>query len=250
MGLATARALALRGLRVVVLERERTLGEHQTTHNSGVIHAGHLLRARVAEGAAVRGGRGRAVRVLRRPRDRRAALRQARRRRRPDDLPRLDELERRARANGVQGLPRLGPDEIPAIEPAARGLSALHSPNTGWSTSAAVAGALRRDVEANGGELRRGAGVRGAGRARGPRRGRPGRRLAGARAPCGRLRGRVVGPAGAGVGSAARRADRAVPGCVPAAHAAASSCAARSTRCPTRRCRSSACTCRARSRAR
>ena len=40
VGLATARALALRGLRVVVLERERGLGAHQTTHNSGVIHAG------------------------------------------------------------------------------------------------------------------------------------------------------------------------------------------------------------------
>jgi L-2-hydroxyglutarate oxidase LhgO len=58
VGLATARALALRGLRVVVLERERTLGEHQTTHNSGVIHAGIYytpgsLKARLCvEGAA------------------------------------------------------------------------------------------------------------------------------------------------------------------------------------------------------
>ena len=40
VGLATARALALRGMKVVVLEREERLGAHQTTHNSGVIHAG------------------------------------------------------------------------------------------------------------------------------------------------------------------------------------------------------------------
>ena len=71
VGLATARALALRGMSVVVLEREARLGQHQTTHNSGVDPRRHLLRARVAEGAAVRGGRGRAVRVLRRARDRR-----------------------------------------------------------------------------------------------------------------------------------------------------------------------------------
>ena len=44
VGLATARALALRGMRVVVLERERSLGRHQTTHNSGVIHAGSTTR--------------------------------------------------------------------------------------------------------------------------------------------------------------------------------------------------------------
>ena len=41
VGLATARALARRGVAdVVVLESEPTLGAHQTGHNSGVIHSG------------------------------------------------------------------------------------------------------------------------------------------------------------------------------------------------------------------
>ena len=40
VGLATARELALRGRSVIVLEREPELGRHQTSHNSGVIHAG------------------------------------------------------------------------------------------------------------------------------------------------------------------------------------------------------------------
>jgi L-2-hydroxyglutarate oxidase len=160
VGLATARALALRGMRVVVLEREARLGQHQTTHNSGVIHAGIYyapgsLKARLCvEGAAalyeycadkgieaVRCGK-LVVAV------------------RPDDLPRLDELERRARANGVQGLARVGPDEIATIEPRARGLSALHSPNTGMVDFGAVAAAYAADVEAHGGEIRRGAPVR------------------------------------------------------------------------------------------
>jgi len=160
VGLATARALALRGLRVVVLERERTLGEHQTTHNSGVIHAGIYyapgsLKARLCVEGAAALYEYCADHGIDAPRCGKLVVAV-----RPDDLPRLDELERRARANGVQGLQRLGPDEIPAIEPAARGLSALHSPNTGMVDFGAVAGAYARDVEANGGELRRGAAVR------------------------------------------------------------------------------------------
>ena len=42
VGLATARALAERspGVRLVVLEKEREIAQHQTGHNSGVIHSG------------------------------------------------------------------------------------------------------------------------------------------------------------------------------------------------------------------
>jgi 2-hydroxyglutarate dehydrogenase len=79
---------------------------------------------------------------------------------RPDDLERLDELERRGRANGVPGLVRVGADEIAAIEPASRGLAALHSPNTGMVDFGAVAAAYADDVRAHGGEIRTGAPVR------------------------------------------------------------------------------------------
>jgi L-2-hydroxyglutarate oxidase len=160
VGLATARALALRGLRVVVLERERKLGEHQTTHNSGVIHAGiyyapRSLKARLCVAGAAALYEYCADKGIEAPRCGKLVVAV-----RPADVSRLDELERRARANGVQGLARLGPDEIPAVEPAARGLSALHSPNTGMVDFGAVAAAYAADVEAHGGELRRGAGVR------------------------------------------------------------------------------------------
>jgi (S)-2-hydroxyglutarate dehydrogenase len=79
---------------------------------------------------------------------------------RPADLERLAELERRGRANGVQGLARLGPGELREVEPAARGLAALHSPNTGMVDFGAVAAAFAADVEAHGGEIRTGAAVR------------------------------------------------------------------------------------------
>ena len=160
VGLATARELALRGRRVVVLEREGRLGAHQTTHNSGVIHQGIYyapgsLKARLCrEGAdrlyaycAERGVRAEACGKLV------VAVRGA-------DLPRLDELERRATANGVPGLSRLDRDELRGIEPAAAGLAALYSPHTGIVDFGAVAAAYAEDVIAHGGEVRTGCDVR------------------------------------------------------------------------------------------
>ena len=68
VGLAVARELTRARSprpRVCVLEREPEIGTHQTGHNSGVIHAGVYYAPGLAEGAAVRRGRARDVRVLR-----------------------------------------------------------------------------------------------------------------------------------------------------------------------------------------
>ena len=133
VGLAVARELTARrpGASVAVLEREPRLGAHQTGHSSGVVHAGIYytpgsLRARLCvEGArelyAYCEERGIAF-------ERSGKLIVAAS---EEELPRLDELERRGIANGVRGLRRLGAGEIAAIEPHARGLAALHSPATG-----------------------------------------------------------------------------------------------------------------------
>jgi (S)-2-hydroxyglutarate dehydrogenase len=155
VGLATARELTLRhdGIRIAVLEREPEIGTHQTGRSSGVIHAGIYyapgsLKARLCvEGArelydfcAERGI----------PTERGGKLIVATR---PDELPRLDELERRGVANEVPGLVRVGRDGIADIEPHARGIDALHSPATGTVDFRAVAGAYADDVTAAGGTL-------------------------------------------------------------------------------------------------
>jgi (S)-2-hydroxyglutarate dehydrogenase len=160
VGLATARALALRGRRVVVLEREGRTGAHQTSHNSGVIHAGIYyapgsLRARLCVEGAARLYEYCAARGIRAERCGKLVIAV-----RPDDLPRLDELERRARANGVPDVARLGPGEIGLVEPAATGLAALHSPHTGMVDFTAVARAYAADLVAAGGEIRSGVAVR------------------------------------------------------------------------------------------
>jgi L-2-hydroxyglutarate oxidase len=155
VGLAVARELLIRHPRtgVVVLEREQQVGFHQTGHNSGVIHAGIYyppgsLKARLC----VQGARELYEYCERRgiPNERCGKLIVATER---SELPRLEELERRARANGVTGIRRVDCDELRTLEPHAAGIAALHSPATGITDFRAVARALAADVLEAGGSV-------------------------------------------------------------------------------------------------
>ncbi len=160
LGLAVAREALVRrpGTSVVVLEREDDVARHQTSHNSGVVHAGLYytpgsLKARLCvEGARRLYALCDELGV---PTERCGKLVVARR---ADELTRLDELERRARANGVP-VTRVAAAGIEALEPHARGVGALHSPDTGIVDFARLARALREDVEARGGLVATGCGV-------------------------------------------------------------------------------------------
>lgn len=162
VGLAVARELTRRnpGAVVRVLEREERVAAHQTSHSSGVIHSGIYyepggLKARLCvEGAAALYAYC-AEKGIRTRRDGKLIVAT-----REDELERLDELERRGAANGVAGLARVGAHEIAAIEPHARGIAALHSPQTGVVDFAAVAEALAADVRAAGGRVDTGVEVR------------------------------------------------------------------------------------------
>ncbi len=158
LGLAVARELMRRrpDASVVVLEREDAVAQHQTGHNSGVVHAGIYyapgsLKARLC----VEGARDLYAYCEEHgiPFERRGKLIVAR-----DDgeLARLDELERRGRENRVPGLRRLDADGLREIEPHARGVAALHSPETGVLDFAEVARALAADLRAAGGRVETG----------------------------------------------------------------------------------------------
>ena len=161
LGLAVARELLGRhpGARLCVLEAERRIGAHQTGRSSGVIHAGIYyspgsLKARLcAEGArelyAYCDERGVGYR-----KSGKLIVATA-----VSELDGLAELERRGRANGVAGLRRLDAGEIREVEPAAAGLAALHSPETGVVDFVAVAESYAADVARAGGTVHCGARV-------------------------------------------------------------------------------------------
>jgi L-2-hydroxyglutarate oxidase LhgO len=163
IGLATGHALVQRlpGVGLVVLEKEPRVGEHQTGHNSGVLHSGlYYAPGSMKADLCVRGAE-RMVAFCEAngvPWDRNGKLVVATRR---EELPRLDELERRGTANGVLGMRRIGPAEIREIEPHATGLEALHVPTTGTIDFGGVARALARLLAEGGVDVLSSAGVRG-----------------------------------------------------------------------------------------
>src|SRR5262249_50866029 len=75
------------------------------------------------------------------------------------EVPALDELERRGRANGLAGMRRLGPEEIREFEPAVAGLAGLHVLQTGIVDYLRVIEVLADLVRAAGGEILLGARV-------------------------------------------------------------------------------------------
>ena len=108
VGIATAHALCerLRGS-LVVLEAESKLGGHQSGHNSGVIHSGLYYKPGSLKARNCVEGRDLMYRLCEEhgvPHERCGKVVVATR---EAELPALDELERRGRANGLDGMRRL-----------------------------------------------------------------------------------------------------------------------------------------------
>src|SRR5262245_39796734 len=132
VGLATAYRFSERfpGRRVTVLEKEKSLGSHQSGRNSGVLHSGIYYKPDSLKASNCRRGKkmmeefcaqeripfeicGKVV----------VAVEES-------ELPRLEAIRERALANGV-ACERIGPQRLRELEPHAAGLAALHVPETG-----------------------------------------------------------------------------------------------------------------------
>ena len=153
VGLAVGRALALRGLETVVLERSNAIGTGTSSRNSEVIHAGiyyatDSLKARLCVSGrtqlyAYLESRGVAHRRCGKLLVATIAAQQAR----------LAQIQAQAARNGVHDLRLLDARELHAMEPELNAVAALHSPSTGIVDSHGLMLALQGDLEANGGAL-------------------------------------------------------------------------------------------------
>lgn len=155
VGLGTAYALQrlADGVDVAVWEKEATPGAHQSTHNSGVLHAGlyYTPGSRKAQ-LAVHGIRmmtafARSHGVAHEVCGKVVVAASG------DELPRLERLFERGTANGLRGLTRLGPEAVREREPHVRALAAVLVPEEGIIDYAGVVAALSREIAAAGGRI-------------------------------------------------------------------------------------------------
>jgi (S)-2-hydroxyglutarate dehydrogenase len=149
----------VRDAKLLILEKENEVAAHQTAHNSGVIHSGLYykpgsLKARLCvEGAAAM------VRFCGEygiPHDVCGKIVVATE---DSEIPALNELLRRGRANGLSGLRELDPEQIREIEPYSAGVRGIHIPSTGITDFRRVAQKYAELTEQAGGEVLRGCGV-------------------------------------------------------------------------------------------
>jgi L-2-hydroxyglutarate oxidase LhgO len=150
VGLAVARALALQGHEVLVLEKERWVGSDTSSRNSEVIHAGlyypknslkarfcvegkHRLYAYCAERGVPHKRLGKLVVATK-----------------DEEVPILQGLDAKARGNGVADLEWLDAPAARALESALHCVGAYRSPSTGIVDSHALMLAFEADAEAAG----------------------------------------------------------------------------------------------------
>jgi L-2-hydroxyglutarate oxidase LhgO len=147
VGLAVARALALAGRELVILEAEDAIGTHSSSRNSEVIHAGIYYPQGSLKARACVSGRERLYRYCA---ERGVPYRPSGKLIVAADAAQLDELEairRKAHANGVTDVVRMSAAEVRALEPELRCVAALYSPSTGIIDSHALMLAYLGDAE-------------------------------------------------------------------------------------------------------
>jgi len=147
VGLACARALARRGLEVLVVERHARLGEETSSHNSGVIHSGIYyptgsLKARLCVAGRERLYAYCAERDILHRRCGKLIVAQA------DQIAILETLHRKALDNGVSDVSLISGAEARALEPAVRCAAAMLSPSTGIVDVHEYMTSLHADLEA------------------------------------------------------------------------------------------------------
>jgi (S)-2-hydroxyglutarate dehydrogenase len=155
VGLATAWQLAQRypQLRVLVLEKEAAVGEHQTGHNSGVLHSGIYYKPGSLKALNCRSGKrgmeefcaehgvpyeicGKVI----------VAVNES-------ELPQLERIFERGQQNGIR-CEIIGRERLAELEPHTAGIKAVHVPEAGIVNFRAATRKLAELVEARGGEVR------------------------------------------------------------------------------------------------
>jgi L-2-hydroxyglutarate oxidase len=155
IGLASAFRLAqkLPNASITALEKEAEVGQHQSGHNSGVLHCGlYYQPGSIKAKLAVTGIRQMIAFCQEHgiPHEVCGKLVVAAR---DEEIPRLNDLYERGQQNGLSGLRKLGISEMREIEPHVGGVAAIRVPEEGIADYPAVCKTLVRCLAAAGGQV-------------------------------------------------------------------------------------------------
>jgi (S)-2-hydroxyglutarate dehydrogenase len=158
VGLSTARAIHARrpDWSITLLEKERTVGVHQTGHNSGVVHSGVYYRPGSLKARLCRDGRAALLAFAAEEGIETRAIGKLIVAVRPAEVPVLDELLARARSNGVDSVRRLSREELAERLPGVVGLGALDVPTACIIDYSAIAQRLAERLAESGVAIRTG----------------------------------------------------------------------------------------------
>ncbi len=155
MGLATAykACRVFPSARISVLEKEPSPGQHQTTHNSGVLHCGLYYKPGSAKARLAVSGIQQMAEFCRDnniPHEICGKLVVA-----TDDteVSRLQALFERGKQNGLKGLQMLSREEMREIEPHVAGVAGLRVPQEGIVDYQAVCDALVKGIQERNGQV-------------------------------------------------------------------------------------------------
>jgi L-2-hydroxyglutarate oxidase len=133
VGLATAYQILQQrpGLKVIVIDKEPGVAAHQTGHNSGVIHSGIYYKPGSQKAEHCKEGYAALLEFCKTHDIAHEICGKVIVATRKEELPQLDTIMERGKANGLEGIRKIGPEELKEIEPYAKGVAAAWVPQTG-----------------------------------------------------------------------------------------------------------------------
>ncbi len=162
VGLATAVNLIERypDRRVLVLEKEPEVGQHQTGHNSGVLHSGIYYKPGSLKATNCRTGKRAMEEFCARHAIPHESCGKVIVAVNDSELPALERIYERGQQNGIR-CEIIGPERLKELEPHTAGVKAIHVPEAGIVNYRQVTLKMAELVRSAGGEVRTGAKVLG-----------------------------------------------------------------------------------------
>jgi len=155
VGLASAYKILLNhcGISIAVLEKEEQVAAHQTGHNSGVIHSGLYYQPGSNKAKTCASGRKELITFAKEHNIACKVCGKIVVATKKKQLPNLERVFHNGITNKIEGIEKIGPEEIRQIEPACSGIAGIHVPCTGVIDFTEVAKKLAELIEEKGGKV-------------------------------------------------------------------------------------------------